>query len=148
MTEQENDTMDAIDTDTQEEVPEASRLAELKVEASELRRLVGELQERLSASEEEAVRLRERDDAVARYRGAVLAAAPEVPEDLVAGETVQEVDAALAQAKELVERVRRQLLAQSRAERVPAGAPARHGPDLSVLSPQEKISYALRRGRG
>ena len=39
----------------------------------------------------------------------------------------------------MVERVRSQLEAQASPERVPLGAPARSAPDLSALSPQEKI---------
>ena len=82
---------------------------------------------------------------VARYRTVLLAGSPEVPEEMVKGETVEEVDRSLASAKELVERVRKQLEARGQAERVPAGAPPRRRPDLSALSPQEKIAYGLAR---
>ncbi len=85
------------------------------------------------------------EQAVARYRGQVLAQSPEVPEELVKGATVAEVDSSLAAAQKLVERVRRQLEAKLSAERVPPGAPARSRPDLSALSPKDKIAYALAR---
>lgn len=81
--------------------------------------------------------------AVAKYRAQLLSAAPEIPEELVKGESVEEVDAAFSAAHDLVERVRRKLEAQVASARVPAGAPARSGPDLSALSPKEKIAYAL-----
>jgi hypothetical protein len=85
--------------------------------------------------------------AVARYRGLLLASAPELPEEMVAGDTVEEVEASAARAREVVERVRRQLEARAQAQRVPAGAPPRTQPDLSSLSPGEKIAYALNKQR-
>ena len=75
-----------------------------------------------------------------------MAPAPEVPEELVSGETVEEIEAALARARNLVEKVRRQVEAEAASARVPAGAPARTGADLTTLSPAEKIAYALKRG--
>ena len=86
--------------------------------------------------------------AVAKYRALRLAEVPEVLEELVKGDTVEEVEASLAAAQELVRRVRSQLEAKAAAERVPAGAPVRAAPDLSQLSPREKIAYALSRLKG
>lgn len=119
-------------------------------------RLEGELAEQAQTIRfyEEEVAQREKriaelkghlEQAVARYRGQLLAQTPEVPEELVKGETVAEVDASLTAAQKLVERVRRQLEAKLSAERVPPGAPARSRPDLSALSPKDKIAYALAR---
>jgi hypothetical protein len=82
--------------------------------------------------------------ALGRYRLALLAAAPDIPPELVQGETVAALDEALARAKALVDRVRRQVEAQAARERVPPGAPARSRADLSSLSPQEKILVGLR----
>ena len=93
---------------------------------------VGSLKEQLAA-------------AVASYRTRVLAAEPELPEELVKGDTVAEIDASLAAARALVARVKSQLEAQAAAGRVPTGAPPRAAPDLSALSPREKIAYALTR---
>ena len=44
--------------------------------------------------------------ATARYREALLAAAPDVPEELVGGESPEEVENSLAGARQMVERVR------------------------------------------
>ncbi|MBI2918866.1 MAG: hypothetical protein HYY01_12860 [Chloroflexi bacterium] len=85
--------------------------------------------------------------AVSSYRLALLARFPELPEELVAGDTVEAVDASLTAARGIVERVRVQLEARAAAERVPAGAPARSMADVGGLSPGEKIAYALSRGR-
>ncbi|HEX77492.1 MAG TPA: hypothetical protein G4O03_03650 [Dehalococcoidia bacterium] len=90
---------------------------------------------------------KELEKAVARYRSLLLASAPDVPQELVKGETVDEVEASFQAARELVERIRQKLEAKLAGGRVPAGAPARSGPDLSTLSPREKILYGLTRGR-
>lgn len=85
--------------------------------------------------------------AVSKYRVALLARFPEVPEELVSGETLEAVDASLTAARGIVDKVRAQLDARAAAERVPAGAPARAPADVGALSPAEKIAYALSRGR-
>ena len=81
--------------------------------------------------------------ATARYREALLAAAPDIPEELVGGESPEEVDTSLAGARQMVERVRGQIESQIAGERVPSGAPVRAGQDLSDMSSREKIAYAL-----
>ncbi len=83
--------------------------------------------------------------AVAKYRAAVLASAPGMPEELVKGESIDEIDASLEQARGIVNKVRQQLEAEAEANKVPTGAPPRMPQDLSALSPAEKIAYALRK---
>ncbi len=80
-----------------------------------------------------------------RYRDALLAAAPDVPPDLVTGATADELDASMQKARQLMKRIRSQ--AQTPPARVPAGAPVRSTADLSSLSPQEKIAHALAQRR-
>ena len=70
---------------------------------------------------------------------------PELPADLIAGDDVDAVDAAVAAAREIVGRVRTHIEAQAQALRVPAGAPPRGGPDLSALTPEQKIRIGLER---
>jgi chromosome segregation ATPase len=81
----------------------------------------------------------------AKYREAILASQPEVPPDLVGGETVEEVDQQLHAALRMVAQMRGHLESQAQAVRVPTGAPPRRPPDLSALSPGEKILYGLSR---
>ena len=57
--------------------------------------------------------------------------------------TPEEVEASLAQARQIVERIRTHIESQLAEQRVPTGAPIRSAQDLSSLSPQEKIAYAL-----
>ena len=81
--------------------------------------------------------------ATARYREALLAAAPDVPEELVGGESPEEVETSLAGARQMVEKVRGRIEAQIVGERVPSGAPVRGNQEFSGMSSREKIAYAL-----
>ena len=83
--------------------------------------------------------------AVSLYRASLLEDEPEIPERLVQGDTVEEVQASLAQARQMVEQVRNQMEIAAGNERVPFGAPERTTPDLSSLSPREKIVQGLSR---
>ncbi|MFH1484533.1 MAG: hypothetical protein ABIH46_00535 [Chloroflexota bacterium] len=130
-----------------------ARISELETSVAEMKAsLVEQAQglaaqgEVLQAAQEEAEALKERlAQATAKFREALLAQAPEVPHELVTGESIEEIETTLASGKALVEQVKRQLESTVSAGRVPAGAPARSGPDLSTLSPREKITYALSR---
>lgn len=82
--------------------------------------------------------------AAARYRELLLAREPDLPEDLVSGATVEEIDAAADRARQTVSLVRQRFEAQAQATRVPAGAPARTARDTSGLSAAEKIRLGLR----
>jgi len=84
--------------------------------------------------------------AATKYRQLILSGSPEVPEELVKGETVEEVEASFANARQVVERVKQGLEGKQQRERVPTGAPPRSPLDVSAMSPQEKIVYALRKG--
>ena len=89
-----------------------------------------------STSTDESRRLAE------RYRAVLVMAAPEVPAELIQGESVEELDRSLVSARDLVARVREQMQAQTVA-RVPAGSPVRGAPDVSGLSPAEKIRLGI-----
>jgi len=83
-----------------------------------------------------------------KYRRARLAADPDVPPELVPeGGDIAEIDysmdAALRMVAQVRERVQQSLASQP--PRVPAGSPARRDPDLSSLSPAEKIRIGLER---
>ncbi|MBI4197870.1 MAG: hypothetical protein HY533_02020 [Chloroflexi bacterium] len=85
--------------------------------------------------------------AASKYREALVAAAPEVPAELITGVTPEEMDASLSTARQMVERIRSQAQPQANALRVPAGAPVRSAPDPLGLSAQEKIALALAQRR-
>jgi len=138
-----------------------NRLADAEALASgretEVARLQSELSAREAAIAEQAALAEERRLAVAafeeqrrgataRYRELLLAREPGLPADLVEGESVEEVDASAARARQTVLQVRERLEAETQASRVPAGAPVRGGQDISTLSPAEKIRFGLQQG--
>ena len=111
----------------------AARDASLASQIEELRSTRGSLAD----SEERAL------NAAARYRDIVLGHEPDLPADLVHGETVTEIDESLARARQTVAQVRQHIEQQAEVLRVPTGAPTRGSPDLSSLTPAEKIRLGL-----
>jgi hypothetical protein len=81
--------------------------------------------------------------AVAAYRGLAAAANPEIPTELIGGDTIEAVEKSLENARALVDRVKEGIEAEASRSRVPAGSPHRAPLDLSALSPREKIQYAI-----
>jgi hypothetical protein len=124
----------------------AAEVAELKTTLADRERLLQDLKEEAKAKAEEVIRLKNAlAQAVSAYRARALAEAPELPQDMVSGDSVEEVERSLAAARELVERVRNQLKEKSEAEHVPVGTPTRRGVNQSAMSPGEKIAYGLSR---
>jgi len=136
MAENENTVVEAPQAEAQPDAP----VAQEQVVAP------SERDTRIQALESEVAGLREQLAlALDRYRDSLLKASPEVPEEMVRGATVREVEEAHGRARAMVERVRSQLEAKQSRERVPPGAPPRSAPDLSGLSPREKIAQGLSR---
>jgi len=143
----------------QEQLADArAEVARLQHEAANASAKAAALRDELAASlaareqaEADATSLRAELEAAAervqraaqRYRELVVASEPALPADLIAGDDVDAVDASARAARELVGRVRTHIEQQAHAGRVPAGAPARTGPDLSALTPEQKIRYGL-----
>jgi len=82
-------------------------------------------------------------EAVTSYKTMAIQANPEVIEELVSGDTIESINESLNKAKALVSKVRQGLETEISLAKVPAGAPERTSPDLSALSPREKIQYAI-----
>ena len=81
--------------------------------------------------------------AVASYRAMVVESNPGALAELITGDTIDEVNESLKNARVLVDRVRQEMEAEASKTKVPAGAPQRASLDLSALSPREKIQYAI-----
>jgi chromosome segregation ATPase len=116
--------------------------------------LRGELsasQEAIAATSADAATLREQieeaaqraQSAAERYRDLVVRTEPALPAELIAGDSIDAVDASVDAARAVVGRVRSHIESQAQAGRVPAGAPPRSGPDLSSMTPEQKIRYGL-----
>lgn len=124
-------------TSDQPGTAEVERLAILEKLVAEKDKLIAELEAKLTLTRNELTQ------SVASYRAAALRLNPEIPEDMISGETVAALDQALAQAKGLVSRVKQGLETEIKLARVPAGAPPRLPPDLSSLSSREKIQHSI-----
>lgn len=108
------------------------KLAEQTQRAESLEKQVALLEEKL-------------DSAIQGYRLALLETSPEIPSDMLTGETAEELQQSLALARSVVEQVKGRLEAEAERGRVPAGSPARQQADVSRLSAQEKITLGLER---
>lgn len=139
-----------------EETKDAEREAEVqgheetemdwKAVNEELQARVEQLEEAIASRDGQLAALKDSlAGAVAKYRGAIMDSAPEVPQELLKGETVEEIDASLELAQGIVAKVRQQFESDVTARSVPTGAPPRTPPDLSALPPGEKIAHALAR---
>jgi len=83
--------------------------------------------------------------AITKYREMLVIANPLIPPEMFSGDNIADIDASIERAKGLVIRVRASLEEQARNTAIPAGSPERSSPDLSSLSPREKIQYAIRK---
>ena len=130
-----------------------AKMGELQAEIAEKGALIQSQEQELTTLREASAAAEGRSaelassltDAIQKYRASLLAANPEVPGEMIGGETIADIDASLQTAKGLVEKVKDSLEAAAAETLVPAGAPQRTGPDLSSLSPAEKIKYAIRK---
>jgi uncharacterized coiled-coil protein SlyX len=132
-------------------VESEAALAEKGSQISELEQALAERDEQINTLKQSVAELEtklteladSRSQALASYRALVISSNPDLPEELIAGDNVEEIDQSLAGARALIDRVRQRLETEIAGARIPAGAPLRTPADLSVLSPQEKIQYAM-----
>ena len=80
---------------------------------------------------------------VAAYKEMAAQANPGLVAEMIKGDTIEEIKESVAGARALVEKVKQEIRAENTLIRVPAGAPQRTAPDLSTLSPREKIKYGM-----
>jgi len=156
----------------EEQNPSEEKLKQLEARVTELSQLVAEKDGELEAKNQQILKLEkaiaEKDgeiasleqsvaqysedinrlgeqlnQAVLSYKSLVIETNPEVPPELITGDTIESIDDSLARARDLVSQVRQGLEAESIRTRIPAGAPVRTPPDFSALSAREKIQYAI-----
>ena len=116
-----------------------AKLTELKTALSEAK----QSSEALTTSLKEA-----RDQAVTKYLTMVKALNPAIPESMIAGETIAEIDLSIEKGKALVSSVKQSLESEAAAAKVPAGAPTRGAISLEGMSPKEKIAYGIQQKGG
>lgn len=86
--------------------------------------------------------------AIGKYLDAVKAANPTIPPDIIAGETIEDIDVSVEKAQSIATAVRASLEAQAKETRVPAGAPTRESINIEGLSPREKIVVGIQQKQG
>jgi hypothetical protein len=86
--------------------------------------------------------------ATAKYLAMVKAANPTIPGDIIAGQTIEDIDASLAKAQSIATAIKANLAAQAKEAKVPAGAPTRGEISLEGLSPREKIAAGIHQKGG
>jgi len=122
----------------------SSRLSELEQALVERDGQISTLKQSVTELETQMNGLKDgQSQAIASYRALVIKSNPELPEELITGDSVEEIDESLARAETLINRVRQRLETEIAGAKIPAGSPLRTAADLSALSPQEKIQYAM-----
>jgi len=140
-------------TGEESELSEASRVrvaeleglvAEKDEELSQANTRIAELEQAVAESSNKLSKVNESlNQAISSYKALVVQSNLDVPEELIAGDSIEAVNNSLTSAKELISKVRSGIEAEISSAKVPAGAPQRAPIDLSALSPREKIQYAI-----
>jgi len=126
-----------------------ARIAELQASLSEALTLSETKGKELESTTAELSQLKESNaQAIAKYLDAVRAANPTIPQDIITGETIEDIDASVAKAQAIANAVKQSLEAEAKEARVPAGAPARGEIPLEGLSPREKIAAGIQQKGG
>ncbi len=128
-----------------------ARLSEAEARVTELEQTVADRDSELATLKQAMVKSDEAltevknslAEAVSSYRALVVQANPDIPDELIAGDSIEAINQSLENARALISRVRQVLEEEVAKTRVPSGAPQRAPPDLSALSPREKIQYAV-----
>ncbi len=128
-----------------------TRLSEAAARITELEQMVADRDSELATLKQAMVKSDEvltemknsLAQAVSSYRALIVQANPDIPDELVTGDSIEAINQSLENARALISRVRQVLEEEAAKTRVPTGAPQRTPPDLSALSPREKIQYAI-----
>jgi len=124
-------------------------LADKDTHIAELEASLSEAKTGSEAAAAELASTREaKDAAVAKYLGMAKALNPNIPEGILAGETIEEIDTSVEKGKAIVESVKKAMEAEASQAKVPAGAPTRGEISLEGLTPREKIAAGIQQKGG
>jgi len=119
-------------------------LAEKDARIVKLEASLSEARQGSEATAAELAQVKEANaQAMAKYLDAVRLANPTIPEDIIAGDTIEAIDASVEKAQSIASAVRQSLEAEAKEARVPAGAPPRGEISLEGLTPREKIAAGI-----
>jgi len=122
-------------------------LVEKDARIAELEASLSEAQQGSEAAAAELVQVKDaHSKAVAKYLDAVRLANSTIPQDIIAGDTIEDIDASLAKAQTIAGAVKANLEARDKEAKVPAGAPTRGEISLEGLTPREKIAAGIQQG--
>ena len=156
----ENKQMEEQSSQAAELVTERLARAALEESATTLNaritKLEGSLSEAKQANEtataERASLMEAQVKAIGNYLALARAANPAIPAAIIAGATIEEIDASCEKGKGMVEAVRQSVKAGAAAEKaavkIPAGAPARGGISTEGMSAREKIIAGITQKEG
>jgi len=123
-------------------------MAQKDTRLAELEAALSEAKQGSEASTVELASVKEaRDQAVARYLTMAKASNPQVPDDMISGETIAEIDASVEKGKGLVSAVKKTLGSEAAAAKVPAGAPTR-GETTEGMSNKDMIAAGIQQKGG
>ena len=123
-------------------------IADLETKRGELEAALSEAKQGSEASTAELASAKEaRDQAVTKYLGMAKAINPQVPGDMISGETTEEIDTSVEKGKGLVAAVKKTLESETAAAKVPAGAPTR-GESTEGMSSKELIAAGIQQKGG
>ncbi len=122
--------------------------AEKDAKLAELEAALSEAKQGSEASTAELASTKEaRDQAISKYLGMAKASNPQVPGDMISGETIEEIDASVEKGKGLVSAVKKTLESEAAAAKVPAGAPTR-GESTEVMTNKDMIAAGIKQKGG
>jgi len=138
-----------LEEEKQAKAAAEAALAEKDARIAELESSLSEVKKGSEAAASELAQVKEANvQALSKYLDVVRSANPTIPQDAIVGETIEEIDAALAKATTIAESVKASLEAQAKQTKVPAGAPARTEISVEGLSPREKIAAGIHQKGG
>ena len=96
--------------ETQDEQLQNSEETDWKAKSGEMQARIAQLEQGIANRDGELTAIKQSlSGAVAKYRAAVVASAPGIPQELVKGESLDEIDASLEVARGIVSKVRQQI---------------------------------------
>ena len=142
------ETLEAIKAQLEEEkAAKAQAEAAITEKDAKIAELEGSLSEAKQATEASAAELAtvkvDRDAAVGKYLSMAKALNPAIPETIISGGTISEIDASIEKGKGIVETVKAAMAAEVKETKVPAGAPTREAISTEGLSAREKIAAGI-----
>ena len=128
-----------------EEIKRKNEEAErLQKTALESKTQIKKLEEEKATNEEHIEALDEEvKESVRAYKSLIISNCPEIPEELITGESIEEVIKSLACARKLIKKVKENLKRETLRSTTPAGAPTRTRPSFKGLTSKEKIKFAI-----